>query len=332
MSKFNLSKKAAKNDLKNYNTMLEEQTKEKRLTAEVPSKNVNLSMPIKDKDNTITIEGQIDRKDGKDPAVVEKELETGKKVYNDKRDDSWNTSVMPINQASEEYDQEKTKALKAAENEKRDTAFWDKYVGVQMEGDKTTVSKNVPEIGSQLQNNPARFKGKKIDKMVSASLKDADAMLFHIYATSAQEGRNLTKIEEQQIVDINSGKVRILTALTPQTLEEPQLGRPQKNVDQIQRRVPDDLLSLEPEVPEAEVISPEVPGEEFAEPEIPVESPFEQSYPQEDAVEEPELDLQVGTDGRTIEVMYGGTLIDTFDEKKDVNENLKDATQNYFSL
>jgi len=331
MSKFNLSKKAAKNDLKNYNTMLEEQTKDKSLTAEVPSKNINLSMPIKDKDNTITIEGQIDRKSEGKPIVTEKALETSGKVYNDKRDDAWDTSVMPINQASEKLDQEKAKSLKAAENEKKDTLFWDKYVGVQMEGEKTTVSRNVPDTGSQLQNNPARFKGEKIDKMVSASLKDADAMLFHIYATATQEKRNLTKIEEQQIVDINSGKVRILTALTPQVLDKPQLGRPQRNVDQPQKDITNDLLSPEPEVieqeiPEAEVIEPEVPVEN------PVENPFEQSYSQEEDTDEDELDLQIGTDGRTVEIRYRGSLIDTFDDKENVNENLKDATQSYFPL
>jgi hypothetical protein len=37
-------------------------------------------------------------------------------------------------------------------------------------------------------------------------------MLFHIYATAAQAGRELSKNERQQITDINSGKARILVS------------------------------------------------------------------------------------------------------------------------
>ncbi|KKL81887.1 hypothetical protein LCGC14_1990290 [marine sediment metagenome] len=322
MLKFNLNKKAAKKDLKNYSTMLEEQTKDQKLSAEVPSKNINLSMPVKDKDNTITIEGQIERESEEKPVVTEKAMETGKKIYNDKRDDAWDTSVIPINQVSEKYDQEQAKALKAAENEKKDTSFWDKYVGVQLEGEKTTISKNIPDSASQLQNNPARFKGEKINKMISASLQDADAMLFHIYATSTQEGRKLTKKEEQQIVDINSGKYRILNAQYSQVLDRPQLGRPEQNVDQPKRDPIRDIIPIEAPVKEPLEAPMETPIK------TPMEEPVE--FSRKSKEDESEIDLQIGADGRTVEILYQGSLIDSFGDKRNVNENLRDATQSYY--
>ena len=52
-------------------------------------------------------------------------------------------------------------------------------------------------------------RGKKYLK----SIKDADAMLFHIYATAVKDGRNLNKNEEQQVVDINAGKTRLIAQM-----------------------------------------------------------------------------------------------------------------------
>ena len=72
---------------------------------------------------------------------------------------------------------------------------------------------NISNSTSQLPNNPNRFKGDKVNKMVMASIKDADAMLFHIYATAAKSRRNINNEEKQQIVDINSGKMRLMAQL-----------------------------------------------------------------------------------------------------------------------
>ena len=46
--------------------------------------------------------------------------------------------------------------------------------------------------------------------MVMASIKDADAMLYHIYAGAVKSDRTLNDEEKQQIVDINSGKMRLI--------------------------------------------------------------------------------------------------------------------------
>lgn len=98
-------------------------------------------------------------------------------------------------------------------------------MGVQLEGKMKNIDGNIPASASQLQNISDRFKGDKIDKMVMASVKDADAMLFHIYATVAKENRKLTTQEHQQITDINSGKIRLLaidvTSPIRRSLEHP---------------------------------------------------------------------------------------------------------------
>ena len=47
-------------------------------------------------------------------------------------------------------------------------------------------------------------------KFGGASVKDADAMLFHIYASASSQGRDLTKIEQEMINDIEMGKLQVL--------------------------------------------------------------------------------------------------------------------------
>lgn len=171
-------------------------------------KNINLSIPKKDKDNTIPLNAQIEktRKNETSFAITEKSMDKTQVSFGEKTE-----GVSELNKLSEELDNEKQQAYKkAVDKEKQDTAFWDKYVGVQLEGTATKVKKNIPDSASQLQNNPERFKGEEVDKMTMASLRDADAMLFHIYATANSQGRELTAYEKQQVVDINSGKMRLL--------------------------------------------------------------------------------------------------------------------------
>jgi hypothetical protein len=209
MTKFNLSKTAAKSGVKNYSKMLEDNVLVP--AGDVPEKNINLSLPVKENDTTVPYEAQLEAsRDGKDNlATAEKALDENPKVYNDRRLDQTG-DVMPINLETIKHEQKKEEAFKNATTSDSDTAFWDKYLNVSV--GETKVDVNVPN--SQLQNVSERFDKiddateAKYDKMVYASLKDADAMLFHIYATAA--GRELTDIEKQQVVDINSGKARLL--------------------------------------------------------------------------------------------------------------------------
>ncbi len=210
---FNLKKLAAAGDYVIGEKSLQENREKMGLSTDqqqVASKNINLSLPVKNKDNTVPFNVQLnrERKNAEaEPSITEDHMD--KKEVDFKSKDK--VQVMDINLESQKFDTEKTEAFKKAE-ESKDTAFWDKYVGVQLEGEgqPTKVKNNIPASASQLQNNPARFNGKKSDRMVMAAVKDADAMLFHIYARSSKAGRGLTDDEQQQVTDITAGRVRIL--------------------------------------------------------------------------------------------------------------------------
>lgn len=221
MPKFNMTKFAKVTGYKNYNRMLEELREDQDLSSETADRNINLSMPIKDADNTVPFEKQLEaaRKDENTLIITEKSLNDAPKLFLDRRIEEGDTDIMPINLVSESYDQAKTKAFKEAEeNDKMDTTFWDKYIGVQLEEEKTKVDNNVKN--TQLENDPERFSAKKepetidqaeYNKIVEAKLKDADAMLFHIYAQASLQKRDLTTGEQQMVRDINIGKSHILS-------------------------------------------------------------------------------------------------------------------------
>jgi hypothetical protein len=233
MKKFNFSKQAKREESEGFeiaDKMLGTVIGGNADSSDVPEKNINASLPIKDKDNTVPFEKQLEaeRKEAKSEMVTDKALDKSPKVYNDKRSDEWDTKVLPVNLVSESYDQKHAEAFAADSKTAKDdyTKFWDKYVGVQMEGEITKIDVNVPESGSQLQNSPDRFKFKDENvvkeigsgdvegiatKMVTASLKDADALLFDVYAKAFSEKRELTKEENQKIGDINNCKLAALT-------------------------------------------------------------------------------------------------------------------------
>ncbi len=211
MEKFNLKKIASEKIPVISDKAIQKNREDMNLCNEaqgVVGKNINLSLPTKKKDNTVPFNAQLDdfRKKDVSYGITETKMNKKEVSFGEKTE-----GIMPINIETEKFHQEKLKKYKKAEEKtKKDTDFWDKYVGLQMEGPTTTVNKNIPKSTSQLPNNPERFKDKNIDKMVMASLKDADAMLLHIYASAFSENRELTEKEKQQIVDINSGKMRLL--------------------------------------------------------------------------------------------------------------------------
>ncbi len=236
MAKFNLSKTAANKKYKAYDKMLSENDTEHGIKTVDPSI-TEYRLPEKDKDNTVPYEKQIDStRQGKDNLMVaEKALNTEPKLFNDKRNDEWDTSVMPVNLETEKHHQKHIEAFKEAEQNDKEKLFWDKYVGVQMVGDKTKIDANVTR--TQLEDAPERFKGLndvatdvEIRKMVAASLKDADAMSFHIYATAEKENRELNDKEKQMIVDINSGKMGLISKAM--NLLEKRASEPQVSIKQ----------------------------------------------------------------------------------------------------
>lgn len=213
MKKFNLRKKASTDSPVISDKSIEKNREKMNISTdqqEVTNKNLNFSLNIKNKDNTVPFNAQLNasRKNSEaEPTITESYMDKKEADFNSKN----KKQITDINLKTQEYDTEHTKAFKDAESQK-ETAFWDKYVGVQLEQDgmPIKIKDNIPSSASQLPNNPDRFKGDDVDKMVMASIRDADAMLFHIYATAHKECRSLTKKEEQKITDINAGKIRML--------------------------------------------------------------------------------------------------------------------------
>ena len=73
--------------------------------------------------------------------------------------------------------------------------------------------------GSQLHNSYARFKdlskkdiqnNKEVKKMIMASVRDADAMLLHIYKVAYEESRELNSEEKNIVNGINLDKTKLL--------------------------------------------------------------------------------------------------------------------------
>lgn len=176
-----------------------------------------------------------DRKDDKGDKTHEGQLEKVRKAEVDRTTDGQlehhksadfgrkNTEKivhqgLPINNLALAREQEQIKAYKKVSVKKTDTELWDKFVGEQLDGKSTKQIEN--NAKSQLHNHVDRVKpltvdnvkdNKKLKEMVMASLKDADAMLFHIYSTAA--GRDLTKEEKSLVDGINADKVKIMAAL-----------------------------------------------------------------------------------------------------------------------
>ena len=212
-----------------YESMLQKNNKKLGLKPDNTSTyNYELKIQRKGNDPTPHEKRMGDKRTGSNDTVTEKSLNENKKIFNEKRNsDTWKQDAPTINMLDEARNQNQAKALKEAEEKDRNTSFWDDYVGVQMISPKTKITSNVQK--SQLENDPERFanlqdvdmsnlkpneaidsvlnKAVNVDKMVFASLNDADAMLFNIYYKSA--GRKLTKDEKQMVRDINASKMRI---------------------------------------------------------------------------------------------------------------------------
>jgi len=112
------------------------------------------------------------------------------------------------------YKTNKKEVVKESEK-KRDTDFWDKYVGDQLEGEPTKIVSNtsVSQLVSNYDTREEFEKNNKSIKEASVKLSDSDAMLYYIYRKAALENREINEEEKQIVTDINSGKVRILEEL-----------------------------------------------------------------------------------------------------------------------
>ena len=111
MAKFNLKKMAQNIGIGEKQL---EECREKVDTSNekqgVVNKNINLSMPVKDKDNTVPFNVQLEaeRKNETEFTIIEKSMDD--KVLDSKDKDK--KQVMDINIKSQEYDDKKTSAYK----------------------------------------------------------------------------------------------------------------------------------------------------------------------------------------------------------------------------
>jgi len=185
-----------------------------------------------------TTEGRLEDVDS--PLFPHRQFANGEDKY----------QVAPVNAMTHAFDRKYRDAFSKV-NKGADTAFWDKYVGDQLDGKMTKVPSNLPQSGSQLHDNPERFgklknipldpsaivnrknfdvgleispmhgfasgeKGITIaeDIRVSlASIKNADSLLFGIYLKAAKENREITDIEKEIIDGINKDKSSLMISL-----------------------------------------------------------------------------------------------------------------------
>lgn len=171
-------------------------------------------------------------------------------------------SVMPINALTEAFDRKYREAFSKL-NKDADTEFWDKYIGVQLDGKMTKVPSNIKETGSQLPNNPSRFgnldglphesdaatnrdrRGKSVEIKpmqgfkggekpwdLKDSLREADKMMYKTYLLAASENRDLTASEKELIEGINQDKRKMLLAqINPNPIDPMDPNQPQPNIN-----------------------------------------------------------------------------------------------------
>ena len=157
-----------------------------------------------------------------DKSILETMLNNTKDTLNKLRDEDTNVPLMDF---AKKHVVEREKEYKKAVDKKgdRDTSFWDKYVGQQLDKDQITTITNNVQPSQLLSNYDTREDfnkanpsiGKDVPEAVD-ELKTADAMLYFIYRTASEESRELSDKEKQIVTDINGGKIRILSQFKPE--------------------------------------------------------------------------------------------------------------------
>ena len=211
---FNLKKHAEQaNEI--HEKLLQEQNSSDDLTLDgLKATDKQLEAVRDDKDLIDTTEVQLDGDREKlAESTTEDQLNTGKTTLTTLRDDrNDGLTVRPIDLLNAAQAKDRMKEFRSADVA-RDNDFWDAYVASEMLGDTITAGP------SQLQDNPDRFtnvstdvadlgKNNKIKKMVTASLRDADKILFGIYYTAA--GRLLTASEQTLVDNLTRDKITLI--------------------------------------------------------------------------------------------------------------------------
>jgi hypothetical protein len=215
---FNLNKIASQPSQSPISKKLEKQRAEFGFKEPETATELQLKDSVrKDEDSSVHFEKRLEDARSSSPnTITEGSLCNGDKLFNNKRDSLVsNLPANPTNLLAEANFQKQLDEFRKANKTDDSTNFWDSQVGITKKDQTVTWNKNP---NSQLQNHYNRFEGLKpnlkqeIKDMVIASLSDADALLFQIYAFAASERRDLNAKEQQQVIDINSGKARLLLA------------------------------------------------------------------------------------------------------------------------
>lgn len=139
----------------------------------------------------VTTEAQIDKRKGWFP-------------HRSAEDHFDHATMTPINASGLANDERFHKAYMDAV-EVKGKRLVDKDPGSQLSNEKTTISRQVPTSGSQLNNTPDRFKD------LNDSLKEADSALFGVYYKAASENREVNETEKKIIAQISDHKKTILS-------------------------------------------------------------------------------------------------------------------------
>lgn len=218
---FNL-KQAKQESVSSQEELLSENRKGKALGESIGSHEWLLDDNRKGSETIIT-EGQLKREgDQTKGRLTEGQLEshTPPEGYA-KRDASNEKAQMnPLAALNAAQENERLKQFEDEGGVTADTKFWDKYVASQLLGEETSIPAQVSS--SQLQNSYDRLKGLKVDdmgkhegvkKMVMASMKDADAVLFYVYHKAATESRDLNADEKTVVDGITADKIKLASLL-----------------------------------------------------------------------------------------------------------------------
>jgi len=263
---FNLKKisQKAKDSVSPHSVVLPQHAQKYNLSLSdksyVPNFNSILEEDRRPIDNPVTHEAMLDenrKKAAHNDKTIEGALgDADSKLYPHRQhEDGTRGGVTPAAALSEAFDRKYRDAFAKANNDP-DTAFWDKYVGDQLDGPITKVPNNVPQRGSQLQANPDRFGnldglphhssaeknrdnfGKKVEvdamhgfkggekalKMALSSMRDADKLLYHTYLQAAKENRALNAEETDLVNGITKDKQAFLLTIAQTSAIPPQEG------------------------------------------------------------------------------------------------------------
>lgn len=237
MAKFNLKKQAEKDNLsKSYPKRLSSQNDDRGYavdsTKKVETIQGKLSETRKDEKNTTTYENRMsEARLGSPDNISENQIDNSKSYYPHRQNNEARPHIKPNDLLAESYDQAYY-AKFADADDAQSTEFWDKEIGVQLSGEKTTIVSQVPANGSQLQNHPDRFKSTKeretadgIDpsgsdsavkddnKMVmTSSLQKIDEQIFQLFYKASSSDRELTSEENSRIDELTVAKTELLSS------------------------------------------------------------------------------------------------------------------------